>query len=181
MVDPEIALRLQPYLAADERIVWTGRPPAGLMLTGQDVFLIPFSLLWGGFAIFWEVGASAAGGGIFFALWGIPFVMMGIYMIVGRFFVDAWLRKGTVYGLTGRRALVLRSRPGERLNATPTGGSVRVAGRKGEEGTLEFGPPLDIMSAMRGFSIWMPSLSDQVRFYKVGDVMAAYKIANLST
>jgi hypothetical protein len=116
---------LQPYLLPGERIAWTGRPGQGVRLRAADAFLIPFSLLWGGFAIFWEATAIGfafrAGEGItsFMALWGIPFVMVGLYLIFGRFFVDAHVRARTFYAVTDRRVLVLRRVFGERLLSRP--------------------------------------------------------------
>ena len=42
------------------------------------------------------------------ALFGIPFVFIGLYALVGRFFHDAWRRSRTVYGLTDGRILIAR-------------------------------------------------------------------------
>ncbi|WP_340644779.1 hypothetical protein [Phenylobacterium sp.] len=179
MVDPKIAGRMQPYLMAGERLTWTGQPPAGLMLGARDLFLIPFSMMWGGFAIFWESNVLRSGAPGFFALWGVPFVLIGLYLIFGRFFVDAWVRGRTSYALTNGRALVLRSVFGERLLTTNLNGSVEVRDRRGERGTLgfsrqDFG---DLLNAMRGFSIWMPSLDDRVQFLKIDRVMDVYRLA----
>ena len=46
---------LTDRMLTGERILWSGRPAQGLLFTSRDVFLIPFSLLWGGFAVFWEI------------------------------------------------------------------------------------------------------------------------------
>jgi hypothetical protein len=97
-------LQLQPHLRPNERLLWCGRPDPRVWFTAADAFMIPFSILWGGFAIFWEVGVS--GGPIFAVIWGIPFVAIGLYMIFGRFFYKHYRKKRTCYGITDQRALV---------------------------------------------------------------------------
>lgn len=94
-------------LGHHERVIWSGRPLAGLRLKPSDAFLIPFSLLWGGFAFFWNATVWFTNAPIFFRLWGLPFLLVGIYLIVGRFFVDAKLRARTAYALTERRAIII--------------------------------------------------------------------------
>ena len=42
------------------------------------------------------------------AIWGIPFIVIGQYMIWGRFFYDGWLKRRTYYGITNRRLIVLQ-------------------------------------------------------------------------
>jgi hypothetical protein len=76
-------------LMRGERVVWEGRPPGGFMLTATDGLMIPFSLLWGGFALFWNISVWSMGAPLFFRLWGLPFLLVGFYMVIGRFFVDA--------------------------------------------------------------------------------------------
>jgi hypothetical protein len=132
--DTMIESRFEPDLLRDERILWTGQPDAGRIFAQSDIVMIPFSLVWGGFAIFWE--ASALGFGLlaggqappaisFFGLWGIPFVLIGLYMMVGRFFYKVWARRRTYYAVTNQRVLLRRETLGVStkalyLSAIPT-------------------------------------------------------------
>lgn len=94
-------------LKHDENLLWSGHPKQGLVLRPSDGFLIPFSILWAAFSISWEYRVVMSGAPFFFVLWGIPFLLVGFYITVGRFFVDAQQRKGTFYALTNQRAIIL--------------------------------------------------------------------------
>ena len=48
-MDQDNTLWIRPYLEAGEQILWLGKPEKLHLLSAQDVFLIPFSLLWFGF------------------------------------------------------------------------------------------------------------------------------------
>ena len=109
VVAPEAAARLQRELGAGERLLWAGKPRAGLLLRPADALVIPFSLLWAGFACYWEYSVITSGAPLILVLWGIPFVLAGAYMVVGRFFTDARRRERTVYGLTSERVIIAGS------------------------------------------------------------------------
>ncbi len=100
-------MTLQQYVLPGERILWQGRPAPGPFSMRGAWYAIPFSLMWGGFAIFWEVGAITSGAPFFFWLWGIPFVLIGIYMIFGRIWVARREARNTTYAITDRRVLIL--------------------------------------------------------------------------
>jgi hypothetical protein len=101
-------------LAPGERLVWTGQPRRGIVFRPSDLGTIPFSLMWCGFACFWEAsvlgltGFTKGGGApLIMKLWGLPIVAIGIYFVAGRFFYDAWRRSRTFYGVTNNRVLIL--------------------------------------------------------------------------
>jgi hypothetical protein len=56
-----LEVRMAEVVMPGESVVWSGSPPQGLRFHSQDTFLIPFSLFWGGFAIFWETIAIVGG------------------------------------------------------------------------------------------------------------------------
>jgi hypothetical protein len=162
-----------------EEIIWSGRPATGLLFTGQDIFLIPFSLLWGGIVLF---GAFATltqtkeqpG---FPALFLIPFVLIGIYLIVGRFIVDAWLRTSTRYALTNKRILILRAAPFGKFTALNLDRlpEMSLSESANGRGTLRFGPQAQWWSGRgNNFSGWSPSLDPTPQFIAIENARSVF-------
>lgn len=173
MSDPRT--RILPLLREGERLLWAGQPDPGVRFTGADAFLIPFSILWGGFAIFWEFMAVTTAKQPFFVLWGIPFVLVGLYFIFGRFIYKKRRKLRTVYGLTDRRAIVCtgdRSVSDSPVNGMPTkvdrskdGSHVSVTfGSQGMVGLFGMG-----MYQNTGMDFFSLGLGQTVAFYDVPD------------
>ena len=105
------------YIVPGECILWKGKPGKGHLLTRQDIFMIPFSILWCGFAFVWEITAVASGAPFFFGIWGIPFILVGLYITVGRFFHTAYLRRHTAYVITNKKIIRRRGKRVDMLGA----------------------------------------------------------------
>jgi hypothetical protein len=141
-MDANPTLVLSKELASGERLLWSGRPQQGVVVRRTDLFLIPFSLLWCGFAVFWEATVLTSKAPLLFRLWGIPFVLVGLYLVVGRFLVDAHQRGQTVYGLTDQNVVIvsgLRTRNVKRLTLR-TLSDVSLDESTDRRGTITFGP-----------------------------------------
>ncbi len=166
----------QDLLLDGERIAWSGRPAGGILLTGRDLLLIPFSLLWGGFAIFWEwMVLRAPKAPVIMPLFGVPLVLAGIYFILGRFFADAWLRSLTRYAVTNQRVLMLRLPPLSNFSAMAIDRlpALSLEERSGGEGTIRFqGAP-----AYRGngFAIMTPALVPS-QFLAIPDARRVFEL-----
>jgi hypothetical protein len=141
-MDYEITQKLQKELSAGESLLWSGRPQRGVVLRGADAFLIPFSLLWGGFALFWEFSAFKSGAPIFFLLFGGVFVVVGLYFIFGRFIGDSIVRGKTYYGVTNDRVLILSEFPvkGVKSLNLRTLSDITFTSKSNGKGTITFGP-----------------------------------------
>lgn len=102
--DPTLRAEVQPYLHPDEEILWTGRPCANRPYR-PNIFHCIFSVFWLGFAVFWTITASSAGG--FFGLFGLPFIALGCFFAYTAFFGNRKRMAQTVYAVTNKRALIL--------------------------------------------------------------------------
>lgn len=100
---------MERELTPGERLLWHGRAQQGLRLTRGDLFAIPFSLIWTGFAIYWEISVLREGASALFAMAGVPILLAGLYVLIGRFFFDAWRRGHLHYGVTDQRVLIATS------------------------------------------------------------------------
>jgi hypothetical protein len=131
---------LTSYLDVDEKTIWHGAPPKGILFRASDTFFVPFSFLWFGFALFWEAsvpGISASSPNpapVFFPLVGLIFVCIGFYMAIGRFFWDALIRGRTLYALTNRRAIILTRFPRQGLRSVGLSAATEISTEERADG-----------------------------------------------
>jgi Bacterial PH domain len=145
---------IERELSSGERLLWSGQPRQGFRFRATDAFMIPFSLFWCGFAIFWEYSVMTTKAPFFFKLWGVPFVLIGLYIVVGRFAADVKIRARTYYGVTTDRIIIvsgLFSRQTKSLQLR-TLSDISLAERADGSGTITFGP--QFMFAPRMPSGW---------------------------
>lgn len=116
---PDISLNATRLVNAElhdgESVVWSASPKPG-NLAMKTLPVILFAIPWTGFAIFWMV---MAGGfnfgkgfqiGSVFALFGLPFVLIGIGMLLSPLLVIRAARE-SAYVITDRRALIFTAKP----------------------------------------------------------------------
>jgi hypothetical protein len=151
-------------LLGGERILWTGRPAQGLRLTGRDAMLIPFSLIWCGLVL--RMPRTP----VIFPL----FVLVGLYSVVGRFFVDAWVRGNTWYALTSRRILIERAGAFGKFTALNLDRlpELQMTEHADGRGTILFGQPI----WGRGNAWWYgtPALDPMPQFIAIPDARSVF-------
>jgi len=146
-------------LSGTERLLWSGRPRQGVIFRASDIFLIPFSLLWCGFALFWEIGVIKSGAPFFFMLWGIPFILVGLYFVFGRFLYDSYQRQKTFYAVTTERIVIVSgiSKRTVKSLSLRTLTDLSMTERSDRSGTIVFGPS-NPMASWAGNFTW-PGMS----------------------
>jgi hypothetical protein len=167
----------QDRLLPRERILWSGAPATGLLLTSRDAFLVPFSLLWCAFVVFWTLTAVKSGAPFAFYIFGVVFICIGAFMAIGRFAVDAWLRQRTSYALTNQRILILRAPPFSSftsldLQSLP---QIQLVGAGKGRGSLRFGPPMSYFGN-RGMSGWTPALDPIPQFLAIEEAPKVFDL-----
>ena len=89
------------------------------------------------------------------SIWGIPFVLTGLYLIADRFLVDAGLRAKTFYGLTDRRAIIM-SGPFSRTIHSLLLGTLTDISLQARDAPLDSASPCSATSPCPAFHPSMP-------------------------
>lgn len=150
MVDTQAAIKIQRELMSGENICWAGMPDPKVIFHSDDWYVIPFSLLFAAFSIFWEAivlgywGSNGRRGepSMFMAFWGIPLILYSQYFVWGRFLADGWLKRRTYYAVTDRRVLLLREAWSRKFRFTYLESIPEIVREGASTGTLWLGPKL---------------------------------------
>jgi len=174
-------------LLTDEKILWAGQPEPKLF-TGADFYLIPMGLFVFCFSIFWVSQASHMMRHGFefpfslFPLFGIPIVLMGFYMLFGRFFFKSWKQRNTYYAVTDQRALILCIAPSRSLQAViiNANSNLNKSINSDGTGTISFGTssPRAAAYANTGMEVFITAggLALAPAFYDIKDANTVYQL-----
>ncbi|HAA11687.1 MAG TPA: hypothetical protein DCE41_08310 [Cytophagales bacterium] len=167
----EIRQQLDP----EENLLWSGKPKPGIIFRSSDIFLIPFSLVWAGFVAFWFFNVWNSEAPLFFLLFGSPFILMGLLLMIGRFFIDAKLREQTTYGVTDKRIIIRSgglSKKTKSLNIWSLM-DMECSENKDGSGTISFGPKNPLIWWGNGLN-WFPGMKANPQFDMIPDVRKVY-------
>lgn len=132
----------EDYLDAGEKLIWQGAPATGLRFSGSGLVLSFFGVFFLGFAVFWVTLAFSMGGGSgmerVFPLFGLPFVLIGLWLVAGHWFFDAYKRQRARYALTNKRAMIARTLFGRRMESYPIDGHSQIRLVSGKLDTVHF-------------------------------------------
>jgi hypothetical protein len=151
--------QVEAELQQGEQLLWSGQPKQGVRLRGHDAFLIPFSLLWCGFVVFWETMVlTIEDAPLFAVLWGIPFVVAGLYFVFGRFLIDAKMRRRTYYGVTDERGIIVSGLFSRKVKSVSLRAlsDISLTVKGDGSGTITFGPVHPMAAWFAG--VWWPGM-----------------------
>lgn len=107
--------RVDGELRDGEELIWTAQPRAWLAAR-SFWFATLFGAAFAGFAVFWIFGAAGVSGGFssangsfsWFPLFGVPFVLVGLAIMLSPL-LAARAARHTAYALTSERAIVFKA------------------------------------------------------------------------
>ena len=182
---PVDAAPITPHLAPGEQLLWSGRP--NRLVSWTDLPLVLFGAMFFGFSVFWETMVVTTGAPLMMRVWGIPFILVGLYLMLGRVVQSAWSRRHTWYALTDQRAMIVTgSGRNVRSLALSQVADFSVLARSDGSGSLVFSPPLAVPRQQTGFgglqfstsSSWSERSSAAFVFFSVPDVRAVEAMLN---
>ena len=160
----------------NKEILWSGMPKQGIIATSRDLYMVPFSILWCGFAVFWTISATSHGAPIFFTIWGSMFICFGIYIVFGRFLHDSIRRSHIIYSVTSCEIII--NNGNEIVIPLGQWSCINMKKFKDGTGTIKFGESKKSFGSNIGFLI--PSFSDVPQFYRISDPQKVLDLLTIS-
>lgn len=163
-----------------ETIAWQGKSESKKMIGYSDYMYIPFSIMWLGFVCVWEYNIIVVQYPLVFHLLGVPMLLAGLYMAIGRFLYKAYKKKNSCYIITNKRVIETYddSRLGYRERAIKDIGRMVRFVEKDGVGTLVFDDinPAYIMKLNDGMEPFRRRTKNVMGFYDVKDAEYLYEM-----
>jgi membrane protein implicated in regulation of membrane protease activity len=142
-VNTEDYAEFEPRLRPGERLLWVGHPDSRVLFAPADAYLVPFSVIWcvvlGVILTQFLASGSRQQGELAYQVVLWLFVIVGLYMLVGRFIYKRIRNASTRYAVTTQRALILiGSRTSLEVPITGRSTAMRVS-RNGRHITVTWG------------------------------------------
>lgn len=152
-----------------ETILWQGRPSSRFRLTLADLKPARQGLMMTLFSVVWLSMAMRAPG--IFWLFGLPFLLMGLWQIAKPLLLPALLRQYSFYTLTDRRAFIATDAPllGRNLRSFPITADTRLDFLEGEPGSILFAD-----DRLAGLTMPGPDGIRRVGFQMIPDARKVY-------
>ncbi len=133
---------LQDVLRDGENVIWSGQPDPNILFSKGDIFIVPFSLVWGGGALKAITSTlNKQNTEAFEVAFMAFFLFIGFYMVIGRFFYKYWRKKRTLYFITDKRVITVvfggkKSIDAKNISDIP---AINKSIRSDGSGTITFG------------------------------------------
>lgn len=134
------------YLYDNEKLLWEGRPDTRIFLMSLgDKYKLALAALWILFMIYFYNESFDEGALVLVKFFqGLPFGILALfalavfYFTVGRWMLDSYIRRHTVYAISNRRAFIARSAFGKKLAHLAILPEMKIDIAKGDIGAIVF-------------------------------------------
>lgn len=174
-MDKIAANHIKKYLEGDEILIWAGQPQKGIVFEISDVFKTMFIIVF--FAFTYFAIKLLAGISLLIAIpIGIVFIAGGMLLGIGRFIIDAALRKKTFYGLTNKRIIINSNIAHKKIQSVHFSSKPKIEFLPNLNGTSTI--DIGIKEATRATGIglkWIPNVKGYTYLYRITEGEQAHQ------
>ncbi|MBW1810228.1 MAG: hypothetical protein JRJ87_18670 [Deltaproteobacteria bacterium] len=182
--------QIKEELLKDEKILWTGQPDPSVHFAPGDAFLLPAGIIFIGFGIVWvfvSLGFFNEPGGAgrpnpLFAFTALPPLVIGFYLVLGRYLVKIRGKRRTYYAVTDQRAIALLAGSKKVIMAAniKTVPIVTKTIKKSGIGNLRFGNsyPGAMFFENVGMNTFSSNAGGVVAFYDIKDAEEVFRLVS---
>jgi hypothetical protein len=162
-------------LQLEETLIWAGQPKKGLVFEVVDIFKTIFILLFVAF-VFFAVRFLSDISILLAAPIGVLFFSAAFILGVGRFFIDAELRKKTFYGVTDKRIIIISKMYPKKVQSVyfNTKPKIKFLPNMDDTSTIDIGLKETTGSGRGGIS-WFPNSKGYSYLYRISEANFVHK------